>query len=116
MRSSLRVPPCEEKRAEPLSPLTEEIQRLLESHLPPAALEVFPEWQGVLLTCEEFARAVWIVRTIQDGRQLHAATGHPALLLDDLLVQRGRSFADIWTALQPYLIVSHGRNSQGERE
>ena len=95
--------------------LTDEVQAFFEQHLSPAVLEVFPDWQGILLACDAFASPVWIVRTIRDGRQLHAATGQPALLLSDLLAQKGRDFAEAWRVLQPCLIVSHGGNREGDQ-
>jgi hypothetical protein len=95
--------------------LTEGVQTFLEQHLAPAVLEVFPDWQGILLACDGFTAPVWIVRTIQDGRQLHAATGQPALLLSDLLAQKGRDFAEAWEVLQPCLIVAHGENREGDQ-
>ncbi|HXG21028.1 MAG TPA: hypothetical protein VNN62_18360 [Methylomirabilota bacterium] len=78
----------------------------LEQYLSPAVLEVFPDWQGILLICNEVAASVWIVRTVQDGRRLHATTGHPALLLDEVLAQPGRNFAEMWEALRLRLIRS----------
>jgi hypothetical protein len=75
---------------------------------------VFPDWQGILLAGDNLRGSVWIVRTIQDGRQLHAATGQPALLLADLLAQKGQDFAEAWKALQPRLIFSHGGKLEGE--
>jgi hypothetical protein len=78
----------------------------LEQHLSPAVLEVFPDWQGFFLECQVLGMAVWIVRTRQDGRRLHEATGQPALLLDDVLTHQGQCLAEMWEALQPGLIVS----------
>src|SRR5207237_10648339 len=83
-----------------------------EQHLTPAVLEVFPDWQRILLACDELAESVWIVRTLEDGQQLHAATGQPALLLADLLTQKGRDFAEAWTALRPRLIFSRGEGCE----
>ena len=96
--------------------LTEEVQAFFEQHLPSAALEVFPDWQGILLACDELAVSLWIVRTRHDGQQLHAATGQPALLLTDLLAQKGQDFAEAWKALQPCLIFSHGGDEGSHEE
>ncbi len=116
MRSLSIVNYSGEKPEKSHSLLTEEVQAFFEQYLSPAVLEVFPDWQGILLACDELAVSVWIVRSIQDGRQLHAATGQPALLLTDLLAQKGRNFAEAWKALQPCLIVSHGENLEGGRK
>jgi hypothetical protein len=106
---SLSVARYGEEKSENRHPLlTEEVQVFFEQYLSPAVLEVFPDWQGILLACDELTGSVWIVRTIQDGRQLHAATGQPALLLADLLAQKGKDFAEARKALQPRLIFSHG--------
>jgi hypothetical protein len=95
--------------------LTEEVHAFFEQHLSSAVLEVFPDWQGILLACDELAESVWIVRTLEDGQQLHAATGQPALLLADLLTQKGRDFAEAWKALRPRLIFSRGEGlAKGE--
>ncbi|HEV8718300.1 MAG TPA: hypothetical protein VGX03_36470 [Candidatus Binatia bacterium] len=110
MRSLSVARASEEKCENRHSLLTEEVQAFFEQYLSPAVLEVFPDWQGILLACDELAGSVWIVRSIQDGQQLHAATGQPALLLADLLAQKGRDFAEAWKVLQPCLIFSHGEN------
>jgi hypothetical protein len=115
MRSSSVANGGKKKFEKPRSPLILGVQAFFEQHLSPAVLEVFPDWQGILLGCDEFAVPVWIVRTVQDGRQLHAATGQPALLLSDLLAQKGRDFAEAWEVLQPCLIVSDGENREGDQ-
>jgi hypothetical protein len=114
MRSLSTARYSEEKSEKPHSFLTEEVHAFFEQYFSPAVLEVFPDWQGILLACEELAVSVWIVRTIQDGQQLHAATGQPALLLADLLAQKGRDFAEAWKALQLCLIFSHGSKTKDE--
>lgn len=86
--------------------LAEEAGTFLERHVAPAVLEVFPEWQGLLLECPVLGVSVWIVRSPSDGRWLHRVTGQPALLLADVLAHRGRRFAEAWEALQARLIVS----------
>jgi hypothetical protein len=115
LRSSSTANSGTKKSEKPSSLLTQGVQDFFEQHLSPAVLEVFPDWQGILLACDEFAVPVWIVRTVQDGRQLHAATGRPALLLSDLLAQKGRDFAEAWRVLQPRLIVSRGENREGDQ-
>jgi len=104
-------------QAADLQPLRiEEVQTFFAQHLSPTVLEVFPDWQGILLACEPLAISVWIVRTIEDGQQLHATTGHPALLLTDLLAQKGQDFAEAWKVLQPCLIFSHGGDEGSHEE
>jgi hypothetical protein len=104
------------KAANPQSLLTEEIYAFFERYLSPAVLEVFPDWQGILLACDELAVSLWIVRTTHDGQQLHATTGQPALLLTDLLALKGQDFAEAWKALQPCLIFSHGGDEGSHEE
>ena len=114
---SLSVVRSNENKAETQqSLLAEEIHTFFEQYLSPAVLEVFPDWQGILLACDECAVSVWIVRTTKDGRQLHAATGQPALLLTDLLAQKGQDFAEAWKVLQPCLIFSHGGDEESHEE
>jgi hypothetical protein len=96
--------------------LMEEVRAFFAPYLSPTVLEVFPDWQGILLACEPLAISVWIVRTIHDGRQLHATTGHPALLLTDLLSQKGEDFAEAWRVLQPCLIFAHGGDERLHEE
>lgn len=100
----------------PRSLLTEEVYAFFEQDLSPAVLEVFPDWQGILLVCDELAVSLWIVRTTHDGQQLHAATGQPALLLTDLLALKGQDFAEAWKALQPCLIFAHGADEGSHEE
>lgn len=89
----------------PVSP-PDTLREFFAPYLSAAVLEVFPDWQGILLTCEELAVRVWVVRNRLDGEHLHAATGQPAVLLDDVLAQEGRNFAELWKALQSRLILS----------
>ena len=114
MRASSVARCSEEKSEKQYALLTEEAQAFFERYLSPAVLEVFPDWQGILLAGDDLGGSVWIVRTVQDGRQLHAATGQPALLLADLLAQKGQDFAGAWKVLQPRLIFSHGGKLEGE--
>lgn len=91
--------------------LSEEARAFLEQHVTPAVLEVFPEWQGFLLRCQTLDVSVWIVRTPSDGQWLHQATGLPALLLKDVLAQKGRCLAEVWDVLRGRLIVSPGNGT-----
>jgi hypothetical protein len=82
-----------EQTARPL-PSLDEVQAFIEQHIPATVLEVFPDWQGFLVQSSDPKAAVWIVRTREDGQRLHHLTGNPALLLTDVLAQKGRSFAE----------------------
>lgn len=85
-----------------------EAQASLERYVPPLVLEVYPDWQGILVASSILSRSVWIVRIHQDGEELAKETGHPALLLDDVLSQRGRSREEARKALLPLLIIPEG--------
>jgi hypothetical protein len=85
-------PVCEQA-ARPL-PSPDEVRAFIEQHIPATVLEVFPDWQGFLMKPSDPKAAVWIVRTREDGQRLHHLTGTPALLLTDVLAQRGRGVAE----------------------
>lgn len=85
-------PACEQT-TRPL-PSPDEVQAFIEQHIPAAVLEVFPDWQGFLIKSSDPKADVWIVRTREDGQHLHHLTGKSALLLTDVLAQKGRSFAE----------------------
>ena len=72
-------------------PLPVTAQTFLTQYVAPAVLEVFPEWQGILIESPTLDQAVWIVRDSQTGRRLAQETGHPFLLLDESLALAGRS-------------------------
>src|SRR5206468_10113402 len=76
----------------------------LTKHVPGAALEVFP-WQGLLIKSKVLDMSVWVVRTRQDGEDLAKETGHPGLLLDDVLRQKGRTPEEARASLLPVLIT-----------
>jgi hypothetical protein len=107
----LSYPRDGEKRSQ--SPLSEEARAFLEKYVPFAVLEAFPEWQGILLESNALGVPLWVVRTRQDGRQLTEKTGQPAILLDDMLVQRGKDPEETRKALSPLLIVSPRREEGG---
>lgn len=75
-------------------PSPEDIQAFVEQHIPTMVLEVFPDWQGFLVQSSAPKASVWIVRTRKEGQRLHQLTGKPALLLTDVLAQKGRDFAE----------------------
>jgi hypothetical protein len=105
-------PACEQT-ATPF-PSQDEIQAFVEQHIPAAVLEVFPDWQGFLMKSSNPKAAVWIVRTRNDGEYLHHLTGKPALLLTDVLAQKGRSFAEARKTLLTQIIRAPLRFSVGE--
>jgi hypothetical protein len=72
-------------------PLTTAARAFLAQYVSPAILEVFPEWQGMLIKSPTLKEAVWIVRDHQNGRRLAQETGHPFILLDEILAQEGQS-------------------------
>ncbi len=77
----------------------------LTRHVSQPAREVFSDWQGLLIRSVVLGMDVWVVRTRQEGEELAKETGHPALLLDDVLAQKGRSRADARALLLPVLIT-----------
>jgi hypothetical protein len=79
------------ERVEGPPPLTAAAQAFLAQYVPPAVLEVFPEWQGMLIESPTRGEAVWIVRDPQDGRRLTQETGQPFVLLAEILALEGQS-------------------------
>ena len=77
----------------------------LERHLPPAAQATFPDWEGLLIKSAVLDLSVWVVRSRQEGEELARETGHPALLLDAVLSQKGKTPAAARESLLPLLIV-----------
>jgi len=75
----------EERAASHPQPLTAAARAFLAQYVSPAFLEVFPEWQGILIEVPALKEAVWIVRDHQNGRRLTQETGQPFLLLDEIL-------------------------------
>jgi len=49
--------------------------------------------------------SVWVVRSHVDGLALVKETGHPALILDDVLKMKGRTVEETRAALLPVLIT-----------
>ena len=72
-------------------PLTAAARAFLAQYVSLAVLEIFPEWQGILLESPALGEAVWIVRDHQTGRKLAQKTGQPFLLLDEILAQERQS-------------------------
>ncbi len=69
------------------------------------ALAVFPDWQGLLVKSAVLGMNVWVVRSPLDGIALAKETGHPALLLDDVLRLKGHTTEEARAALLPILIT-----------
>jgi hypothetical protein len=72
-------------------PLTATAQSFLAQYMPLAVLEVFPEWQGILIESPTRGEAVWVVRDPEDGRRLTQGTGQPFILLAEILALEGQS-------------------------
>ena len=68
-------------------------------------LEVFPDWQALLVKSSVLGMSVWVVRDHLHGLALAKETGHPALLLDDVIRLKGQSQEDARAALLPVLIT-----------
>jgi len=77
----------------------------LERHVSRPAREAFPDWEGLLIKSAVLDLSVWVVRDRQEGEELAKETGHPALRLDDVLSQRGRTPAEARESLLPLLIM-----------
>ena len=89
-----------EERAEGQSqPLTAAARAFLAQYVSPAVLEVFPEWQGILIESPALGEAVWVVRDHQNGQRLAQETGQPSILLDEILAQEGQTTEEIQEAL-----------------
>lgn len=82
-------------------------RELADATPPPAAIEAFPDWQGLLIKSAVLGMSVWVVRSRQDGEALAGETGQPALLLDDVLRQKDRTQEEARAALLPVLITGH---------
>ena len=72
-------------------PLTATAQAFLAQYVPPAVLEVFPEWQGILIESPTRGEAIWVVRDPLDGRRLAQETGQPFILLAEILAREEQS-------------------------
>lgn len=80
----------------------------LHQYIPQAALDVYSDWQGLLIKSSVLEMNVWVVRSRTDGAEIAKETGQPALLLDDILRQKGRTREEARTALLPVLISPGG--------
>jgi hypothetical protein len=82
--------PTERAASQP-QPLTVAARTFLAQYISPAVLEVFPEWQGILIESPTLKETIWIVRDHQTGCQVAQETGQPFILLDEILIQEGYS-------------------------
>jgi hypothetical protein len=89
----------EERVEAPSPPLTEAAHAFLAQYVSPAVLEVFPEWQGILIESPSLGEAVWVVRDHQNGQRLAQETGQPSILLEEILTQEGQTTEEIQEAL-----------------
>lgn len=70
-----------------------------------AALEIFPDWRGFTVESSVLGMTLWVVRNRLQGLALAKATGHPAILVDDILRQVGQTTEEVRAALLPLLIT-----------
>jgi hypothetical protein len=77
----------------------------LTKHFPQSAQEAYPDWEGILVKSAVLEMSVWVVRSRREGEELARETGHPALLLDEVVGQKGRTPAEVRAALLPILIT-----------
>jgi hypothetical protein len=81
----------EEQTESQPQPLTDAARAFLAQYVPLAVLEVFPEWQGILIESPTLKEAVWVVRDHQNGQRLAQETGQSSICLDELLTQQGHT-------------------------
>ena len=89
--TSLSLPQGEERIESQSQSLTVAARTFLAQYVSLGVLEVFPEWQGILITFPTLVEAVWVVRDPQHGQRLSQETRQPFILLNDLLAQEGHS-------------------------
>lgn len=68
-------------------------------------LAAFPDWQGLLVKSSVLGMSVWVVRNHLDGIALAKETGLPAVLLDDILRQKGKTEEEARASILPVLIT-----------
>ena len=95
----------QEHKAEVVAALKHREDGFLRRHVPEAALETFGDWRGLLVKSLVLDMSVWLVRCRPDGEALAHETGQPALILDDVLAQRGLTPQQARTELLPLLIT-----------
>lgn len=90
-------------------PLTAAAHAFLAQYVSPAVLEVFPEWQGLLIESSTLG-TVWVVRDHQNGWRLAQETGQSFILLDQILAQEGH------TTEETQEVLLSQRNAVGGKE
>jgi hypothetical protein len=85
----LSLPSSEEQAEGQSQSLTAAARAVLAQYVSLEVLEVFPEWQGILIKFPTLAEAVWVVRDHQHGWRLSQETRQPFILLSELLAQEG---------------------------
>jgi len=110
----ISLPHSEERPEGQAHPLTAAARAFLAQYISLAVLEVFPEWQGVLIELPALEAGVWVVQDPQHGQQLARETGKPAILLTALLTQQGRTLEETREALAPLLIIPTGKTARRE--
>lgn len=70
----------------------------------PDILTVFPKWRAILVTSTVLGLSVWVANTWDDALALSEETDFPALLLSDVLREKGKSAAETRVALLSKLI------------
>jgi len=95
----------EERSVSQTQSVTAAARAFLAPYVSPAVLEIFPEWQGILIEFHALGGAVWVVHEPQYGQQLANETGKPAILLDVILARQGQSPEETREALTPFLII-----------
>jgi hypothetical protein len=89
----------EERAVSQPQPLTTAARTFLAQYISPAVLEVFPEWQGILIESPTLEEAVWVVRDHQNGQKLAQETGHSSIHLDEILAQEDHTTQKIQEVL-----------------
>ena len=85
----LSLPHSEERTEGQSQPLTVAARAFLAQYVSLRVLEVFPEWQGILIKFPTLPEAVWAVCDQQNGQRLSQETRQPFILLNELLAQEG---------------------------
>lgn len=85
-------------------PLTGTARAFLAQYVSPEVLEVFPEWQGILIELPTLGETTWVVRDHQTGRRLTQETGQSSLCLDEILAHQG--------LIAREMLVSHGNGEE----
>lgn len=107
---------AEERTGSQPPPLTTAARAFLAQYLSPAVLEVFPEWQGILIESPTLEEAVWVVRDHQHGQKLAHETGHASLHLDEILAQAGHTTQQIQEVLVAQTHAAGGSEAKSMRQ